>query len=98
MNKQDAIDMQQHGLRAIEELSDPLNIASDRCSREEFERIKIGVGLSLGKILMEIVEVLDQQYPEIDHLKEKALYSRRIHRPAKLGRRWPRGRESVTLK
>jgi hypothetical protein len=73
MKKQDAIEMQQHGLRAMEQLSDLLNIASDRCSAEEFELIKRGVALSLGKILIDVLQVIYQEHPEIDHLRETPL-------------------------
>ena len=44
MDKRDAIEMKEHGVRAIKELMDLLNIAFDRCSTEECELIKRGVG------------------------------------------------------
>ena len=69
MNKQDAIEMKRHGLNAIEELSDLLTIALDRCSPEESEQIKRGVGLSIGRIQTELLDVIYQTYPELDHLK-----------------------------
>ena len=69
MKKQDATEMKQHGLRAIEELSDLLNIAVDGCSGEEYERIKRGVGLSIGRIQTELLDVIYAEYPELDHLK-----------------------------
>ena len=69
MNKQDAIEMKEHGLTAIEELSDLLNIALGRCSPGEYERIKRGVGLSIGRIQTELLDVIYETYPELDHLK-----------------------------
>jgi hypothetical protein len=81
MEKQDAIEMQQHGLRAMEELSDLLNIASDRCSKDEFELLKRGVAQSLGRILMEVLEVLYQQFPEIDHLKDNPVTAEEFSGP-----------------
>ena len=68
MNKQDATQMKQHGLKAIEELSDLLNIAVERCSGEKYERIKRGVGLSIGRIQTELLDVIYEDYPELDHL------------------------------
>lgn len=69
MNKNDAIAMQQHGLKAIEELSDLLNIALDRCSEEQAQQIKRGVGLSIGRIQLELLDIIYKAYPELDHLK-----------------------------
>ena len=69
MNKQDAIEMKRHGLNAIEELSDLLTIALDRCSPEESELIKRGVGLSIGRIQTELLDTIYRTYPELDHLK-----------------------------
>jgi hypothetical protein len=69
MSKEDAINIRNHGLTAIEQLSDLLNIASERCSSEEYEQIKKGVGLSMGRIQILVLDVLYASYPEIDHLK-----------------------------
>ena len=69
VNKQDATDMRNHGLSAIEELSRLLNIALDRCSPEQYEQIKRGVGLSIGRIQLEVLDVIYAAYPELDHLK-----------------------------
>jgi hypothetical protein len=67
MNKDDAIELRDHGLRAIEELTLLLNIAWERCSEDERERIRRGVGLSIGRIDVDLLAVIYAQYPEIDH-------------------------------
>jgi len=72
MTKDDAIEMRDHGVRAIEELSNLLNIAWERCSEDERQRIKRGVGLSIGRIDVELLSIIYEQYPEIDHLKNRA--------------------------
>jgi hypothetical protein len=71
MTKDDAIEMRDHGIRAIEELNVLLNIAWDRCSEEERERIRRGVGLSLGRMVVDLLSVIYEQYPDIDHLRNR---------------------------
>ncbi|MCM3869424.1 MAG: hypothetical protein ND895_01835 [Pyrinomonadaceae bacterium] len=68
MNKNDATKMRDHGLAAIRELTAAFNIAQAGCSEEECERIKRGVGLSIGRIQMELLEVINAEYPELDDL------------------------------
>ncbi|MDX6384800.1 MAG: hypothetical protein QOK48_2373 [Blastocatellia bacterium] len=69
MNQQDATEMRDHGLRAIEQLSDILNIALEKCPPEQYEEVKRGVGLSIGRIQTELLDVIYGAYPELDHLK-----------------------------
>ena len=69
MTKDDAIAMKLHGLKAIEELSDLLNVAAKQCSVEEYERIKRGVGLSIGRIQTELLDVIFGAYPDLDNIK-----------------------------
>ena len=71
MNKDDAIELRDHGLRAIEELTLLLNIAWERCSEDERQRIRRGVGLSIGRIDVDLLSVLYEQHPEIDHLRDR---------------------------
>ncbi len=65
-----AIEIQIHTLSAIEALTRALNSAVGRCSEEDLWVIKRGIGLCLGDIQMEILEVINSQYPELDHLKD----------------------------
>lgn len=69
VNKHDATEMRDHGLRAIEELSRLLNVALDKCSSEQYEQIRKGVGLSIGRIQLEVLDVIYAEYPELNHLK-----------------------------
>jgi len=71
MDKSDAIQMKEHGVRAIKELMDLLYLALDRCSPEESKLIKRAVGLSIGRIDEELLGIIYKQYPEIDDLAEK---------------------------
>ena len=70
IDREVAIEIQGHTLSAIEALVRALNAAVGRCSEEDFLAIKRGVGLSLGRIQMEILEVINSQYPELDHLRD----------------------------
>jgi hypothetical protein len=69
MTKEDAIEMREHAIKAIVELSQLLNKAKDRCSEGEYQQMKRGVGLSIGRIQTELLDVIYATYPELDDLK-----------------------------
>lgn len=71
MTKETAIEIQQHALHAVEALHDALTTSLDNCSTEDFELIRRGVGLSIGTIQMELLEIINAQFPELDHLADK---------------------------
>ena len=64
MDKQDAIEMRNHGVKAIRELMDLLYFALERCSPEECESFKRGVGLSIGRIDEVVLGIIYGQYPK----------------------------------
>jgi len=68
IEKKCAIEMQVAALNAITELTKLLNMSKDRCSIDEYEKIKEGVGRSIGHIQMDILEVIIAEYPELDDL------------------------------
>ena len=39
-----------------------------KCPEQDFLAIKRGIGLSVGRIQIEILEVINAQYPDIDDL------------------------------
>ena len=45
-------------------------LSKDECSPEQHQQIEHGVGLSIGRIQMEILEVINAQYPDLDDLIE----------------------------
>jgi hypothetical protein len=69
IEKDIAIKIQGHALRSIESLHDALTSAVDHCSVDDFELIRRGVGIAIGDIQMDILEVIYQQYPDLDHLR-----------------------------
>lgn len=64
-----AIEIKAAALKAIAELTKILNVSKDQCSLDEFERLKEGVGRSIGDIQMGILEVIIAEFPELDDLK-----------------------------
>lgn len=68
MNKETAIKIQKRALESIAQLMEILGISDENCTPEIHEQIKRGVGLSLGTIQMEILEIVNHAYPELDDL------------------------------
>jgi hypothetical protein len=69
MEKKTAIEVKQHALDAVRALSEALSSCEHRCSPEEYQQIKRGVGLSMGRIETELLAVIYAAYPELDDLK-----------------------------
>jgi hypothetical protein len=68
IEKKCAIEMQTAALNAITELTNLLNMSKGHCSLDEYEKIKEGVGRSIGDIQMGILEVIIAEFPELDDL------------------------------
>jgi outer membrane PBP1 activator LpoA protein len=71
IDKTTAIQIQGRALAAVRELMAILPEINDKSSEEDFDRIRRGVGLSVGRIQMEILEVINAQHPEIDDLRSE---------------------------
>jgi len=56
-------------LSAVSELSKILQMSNGRCSDEEYERIRKGVGMAIGRIQSDILDLICAAYPELDDLK-----------------------------
>lgn len=69
MKKECAIEIQKLALEAVRNLAQITNV--DAGSYEEYSKIKRGAGLSIGAIQMEILEVINRIFPELDDLKDK---------------------------
>ena len=69
MNKQGASEMQEYGLKAIENLTLLLDKARDCCSNELYEQLRKGVGLSIGRIQLELLDVICAIHPDLDDLR-----------------------------
>jgi len=68
LNKEVATEIRDHALKAIEELMAVAYLSKDNCSPEQHAQIERGAGLSIGKIQMEILEVINAAFPELDDL------------------------------
>lgn len=55
-------------LRSIADLTEILTTSRGRCSDEKYERLKEGVGRSIGEIQMGILEMVNSDFPELDDL------------------------------
>ncbi len=64
-----ALQLKKRALAAVAELDAIIAEVRDRCSDEDLEVIRRGVGLSIGRIATEILEPVFRQHPEIDDLK-----------------------------
>ena len=69
MEKQCAIEIRKLALEAVSRLSQVLVIAENRCDKQEYEQLKKGVGLSIGSIQMDLLEIVDSAFPDLDDLK-----------------------------
>ncbi len=69
IERESAIEIKKHSLNAITELSKVLEVSQGHCSEAEYERIKKGVGLSIGKIQISILDPIYDEYPDLDDLK-----------------------------
>ena len=68
IEKECATEIKVLALKAITELSQVLNVCENRCTEEEYECIRKGVGLSIGKIDTELLGIIYMAYPELDDL------------------------------
>ena len=69
VKKEIALQVQRRGLNAIIELMSILDEVKDHCEDEDFDVIKRGVGLSVGRIQTELLDPIYKQHPEIDDLR-----------------------------
>jgi hypothetical protein len=69
MDRELAVAIKDHGLKAVVELGLALKCCFKRCSPEEYAILKRAIGLSIGRINLELLDVVYAQYPDLDHLK-----------------------------
>ena len=69
VKKEVALQVQRRGLNAIIELMSILDEVKDHCGDEDFDVIKRGVGLSVGRIQTALLDPIYKQHPEIDDLR-----------------------------
>jgi len=66
MEKSQAVEIKRLALAAVEDLSRALQYAKANATPEEFEKLKKGVGLSIGAIEMNVMVPLYEQFPELE--------------------------------
>lgn len=60
MEQDVAVEIRHHALAAVRSLSDALEACKDRCSTEEYQEVKRGVGLSIGRIETELLSIIQE--------------------------------------
>lgn len=71
VKKETALLIQKRALNIVAELDNLLPEIRDQCTDEDFQMIKRGVGLTIGRIATEILEPIYKQHPEIDDLRDE---------------------------
>ena len=66
-----ATEIQALALSAITDLSKILEISTSKCSPEEYEQLKRGVGLSIGYIQTKLLDLIYKSHPQLDDLHDK---------------------------
>jgi hypothetical protein len=66
MRRDQAIQIHGKALAAVEALTSILEVLTDTVAPAELEKLKEGVGLSIGAIEMHINVLLSQQFPDLD--------------------------------
>jgi hypothetical protein len=68
IDKECAKEIRSRALNAVSELTRALQECRGRCSADDYERIRKGVGLSVGKIQTELLDVIYSAHPDLDDL------------------------------
>jgi hypothetical protein len=71
INRAHALEIRDLALASIESLSKGLDLALATASPETAERLKRGVGLSIGTIDTKLLSVLYTLHPDLDHRRER---------------------------
>ena len=66
MNREQAVEVKEKALAAVEALTSVLYIVKGKVSDEEFERIKRGIGLAIGSIEIHVNAPLYRQFPDLE--------------------------------
>ena len=64
--RQFALEVQSRGLKAVELLWEIVELNKDGCSPDEYERIRRGVGIALGRIQMDVLDTLYKHHPDLN--------------------------------
>jgi hypothetical protein len=70
IDKQTAVTVQKYAVTAIESLHKALTSLEAKCSDEDFQSIRYGVGSSIATINADLLSIIYEQYPELNHIKE----------------------------
>jgi hypothetical protein len=66
-----SVQIKKRALVAIGELDSIVSDVRGKCREEEFEAIKRGVGMSIIRIIDDVLEPIYRQHPELDNDREQ---------------------------
>jgi hypothetical protein len=69
MERQSAAEIRKLALQAVSDLTKVLKVVSGHCSDKEYEEIRRAVGLCIGGIQVDLLDIVYAKYPELDDLK-----------------------------
>jgi hypothetical protein len=70
IDKPCAVDIKEHAMNAITELTSALRICTNRCSPQEYEQIREGVGRSIMGVHDGLLAPIFKKYPELNQLRD----------------------------
>ena len=66
MNREQAVDVKERALAAVEALASVLDIVKGKVPDDEFEQVKKGIGLAIGSIEIHVNARLYRQFPDLE--------------------------------
>ena len=66
MNRDQAVEVKERALAAVEALASALDIVKGKVTDEEFEQVKKGIGLAIGSIEIQVNARLYRQFPDLE--------------------------------
>lgn len=70
LEKEVAVQIKERSLNAVRELISLLHEIRDNCDEEDMAVIKRGIGLTIGRIQLEILDYVYYQHPDLSDLND----------------------------
>ena len=68
VKKEQAIEVKNLSLSAVRDLTSILHITEKNISQDEYEKLKEGVGRTIGEIQIRLLDLIYSQHPELNDL------------------------------
>lgn len=70
LEKEVAVRIKEGSLNAVRELTSLLHEIHEKCDEDDMSVIKRGIGLTIGRIQLEILDYVYYQHPDLSHLDD----------------------------